>query len=102
MILQLLEFFWAEELQDSIADNPQLDLHTNSSPYDLSDLEDYRNAMASIASWQSSLDEDELIGSSGRTAKEMGSKTIASETELNELVDYLVVSKDKMLKPERF
>ena len=95
-----LEFFWAEELQDSIADNPQLDLHTNSSPYDLSDLEDYRNAMASIASWQSSLDEDELIGSSGRTAKEMGSKTIASETELNELVDYLVVSKDKMLKPE--
>lgn len=94
-----LEFFWSEELQESINSQPSLDLHTDASPYDLNDLEDYRNAMAAIASWQASLSDDELIGTSGRTALEMGLKEIESGTELNNKIDKLVVS-TKTLNPE--
>ena len=91
--IPFLEFYWAEEIQSALKDGSaliggwDLDLHTNNSQYDLTDLQSYLDAIKSTSKWLISLDPDELIGTSGYTASEMGKLQEFNSDNYNILID---------------
>ena len=86
--LPFLEFYWAEEIQNAIGDgNIALDVHTEASPYNLSDLDSYVSAVQEISNWIINLEPDTIIGTSGFTAREMGQKPEIDAGKLNSLID---------------
>ena len=86
--LPFLEFYWSEEIQSAISEGANnLDVHTSESSYDLSDLNSYVSAVKAISDWIINLPEEELIGTSGFTASEMGQRSELDENELNELIN---------------
>ncbi|KZR78463.1 hypothetical protein PMIT1320_00059 [Prochlorococcus marinus str. MIT 1320] len=86
--LPFLEFYWAEEIQNAIGDgNIALDVHTEASPYNLSDLDSYVSAVEEISNWIINLEPDTIIGTSGFTAREMGQKPEIDAGKLNSLID---------------
>ena len=67
--LAFLEFYWAEEIQKKIrAGHIQLDLAN----HELTTLEGYVEAVRVISKWMAGLKDDDPIGTSGFTAKQMG------------------------------
>ena len=86
--LPFLEFYWSEEIQSAISEGEKdLDVHTNKSSYNLNDLNSYVSAIKAVSDWIINLPKNEVIGTSGFTAKEMGQQTKLNEDELNQLIN---------------
>ena len=86
--LPFLEFYWSEEIQSAISDGDKdLDVHTDESKYDLNDLNSYVSAIKAISDWIINLPANEVIGTSGFTASEMGQRSKLDEDELNQLIN---------------
>ena len=86
--LPFLEFYWSEEIQSAINEGKKdLDVHTDESNYNLSDLNSYVSAVKAISNWITGLPEEEIIGTSGFTARQMGQRSELDEDELNELIN---------------
>ena len=86
--LPFLEFYWSEEIQSAIREGEKdLDVHTDESKYDLDDLDSYAAAIKAISDWIINLPANEVIGTSGFTASEMGQRSELDDDELNQLIN---------------
>ena len=86
--LPFLEFYWSEEIQSAISEGAKdLDVHTNKSSYNLNDLNSYVSAIKAVSDWIINLPKNEVIGTSGFTAREMGQRTELNEDELDQLIN---------------
>ena len=86
--LPFLEFYWSEEIQSAIREGEKdLDVHTDESKYDLNDLNSYAAAIKAISDWIINLPANEVIGTSGFTASEMGQRSELDDDELNQLIN---------------
>ena len=86
--LPFLEFYWSEEIQSAISEGEKdLDVHTDASKYDLNDLNSYAAAIKAISDWMINLPANEVIGTSGFTAREMGQRSELDDDELNQLIN---------------